>query len=81
MANSTPVAQWRQAGWWPECLDRIWSHLEDRHGKSAGTREMITLVRAGSAGGWTRLISAVEEALRLVREMPSGGSAHHEHAG
>lgn len=26
---------------------------------------MITLVRAGSASGWPRLIAAVEEALRL----------------
>jgi hypothetical protein len=39
--------------------------LEERHGKSAGTREMITLVRVGSASGWSRLIAAVEEALRL----------------
>ena len=65
MANSTPLAQWRQAGRWPECLDRIWKALEERHGKSGGTREMITLVRAGSAAGWARLIAAVEEALRL----------------
>jgi hypothetical protein len=46
-------------------MDRIWSNLEQRHGKSAGTREMITLVRAGSIDGWDRLIAAVEEALRL----------------
>ena len=65
MANSTPLAQWRQAGRWPECLDRIWQKLEERHGRSGGTREMITLVRAGSASGWPRLIAAVEEALRL----------------
>jgi len=65
MANSTPLAQWRQAGRWPECLDRIWKELEKRHGKSGGTREMITLVRAGSASGWARLIAAVEEALGL----------------
>lgn len=65
MANSTPLAQWREAGRWPECLDRIWKQLEERHGKSGGTREMITLVRAGSASGWARLIAAVEEALRL----------------
>jgi transposase len=65
MANSTPLAQWRQAGRWPECLDRIWQKLEERHGKSGGTREMITLVRAGSGPGWARLIAAVEEALRL----------------
>jgi transposase len=65
MAGSTPLQQWRQAGRWPECLDRIWGQLEQRLGKSAGTREMITLVRVGSVSGWGRLIAAVEEALRL----------------
>lgn len=64
MANSTPLAQWREAGRWPECLDRIWKKLEERHGKSGGTREMITLVRAASASGWPRMIAAVEESLR-----------------
>lgn len=49
MAGSTPLKQWRDAGRWPDCLDRIWRRLEQRHGKSAGTREMITLVRAGMA--------------------------------
>lgn len=65
MAGSTPLAQWREAGRWPDCLDRIWRHLEQRHGQGPGTREMIGLVRAGSALGWPRLIAAVEEALRL----------------
>jgi len=65
MAGSTPLQQWRQAGRWPECLDRIWSQLEQRHGRSCGTREMITLVRVGSVAGWGRLVAAVEEALRL----------------
>ena len=65
MAGSTALEQWRQAGRWPECLDRIWRYLEDRHGKSVGTREMITLVRVGTEGKWDRLIAAVEEALRL----------------
>jgi transposase len=65
MAGSTPLQQWREAGRWPECLDRIWHRLEQRLGKSGGTREMITLVRVGSVAGWHRLIAAVEEALRL----------------
>jgi transposase len=65
MAGSTPLQQWRQAGRWPACLDRIWLELEQRHGRSVGTREMIMLVRAGSGDGWDRLIAAVEEALRL----------------
>ena len=65
MAGSTPLAQWRQAGRWPDCLDRIWKKLEERHGKSGGTREMIGLVRVGLGSGWDRLIRAVEEGLRL----------------
>jgi len=65
MANSTPLQQWRQAGRWLACLDRIWDRLEQRLGKSHGTREMITLVRTGSVSGWERLIAAVEEALRI----------------
>jgi len=39
--------------------------LEQRLGKSQGTREMITLVRVGSAAGWDKLNAAVEEALRI----------------
>src|SRR4051812_15732897 len=65
VAGSTPLEQWRQAGRWPDCLDRIWKKLEERHGKSGGTREMIGLVRVGPGSGCDRLISAVEEALRL----------------
>ena len=64
-AGSTPLQQRRQAGRWPECLDRLWQKLERRLGKSQATREMITLVRVGSVSGWDRLIAAVEEALRL----------------
>lgn len=65
MAGSTPLEQWRAAGRWPECLDRIWQKLGERHGLSRGTREMITLVRVGLVEGWGRLVVAVEEALRL----------------
>jgi transposase len=65
MAGSTPLQQWREAGRWPECLDRLWRQLEQRHGKGDGTREMITLVQVGIVEGWDRLIRAVEEASRL----------------
>ena len=65
MAGSTPLEQWRKAGRWPDCLDRIWRQLEQRQGRSAGTREMIGLVRQGSVHGWERLIAAVQEALGL----------------
>ncbi len=66
MAGSTPLEQWRQAGRWTENLDRMWARLQERHGVSGGTREMITLVRAGQgSGGWDKLRQAVDEALRL----------------
>jgi transposase len=65
MAGSTPLEQWRQAGRWPVCMDRMLAQLEQRHGKSKGTREMIELIRAGLGDDWHRLIAAVEEALRL----------------
>jgi hypothetical protein len=65
MAGSTPLEQWRAAGRWPECMDRIWKKLEARHGASGATREMIGLVRAGLARDWGELIRAVEEVLRL----------------
>ena len=66
MKSSTPLQQWREAGRWPTCMDILWQHLETRHGKAKGTREMIALVRAGTPdNSWPRLIAAVEEALRL----------------
>jgi hypothetical protein len=65
MSGSTPLQQWRQAGRWPACLDRIWRQLEQRYGKSGGTGEMIALVRTGMTDGWEGLIVAVEEALRI----------------
>ena len=81
MAGSTPLEQWRQAGRWPECLDQIWSKLEQRHGRGGGTREMITLVRGGVGDGWDRLIAAVEEALRLGRHRRGRRVAHSANAG
>lgn len=65
MAGSKPLDQWRKAGRWPECLDRIWRQFEQRHGRGPATQQMIGLVRTGLSEGWPKLIAAVEEALRL----------------
>ena len=65
MAGSTALAQWRAAGRWSTGLDRLWRQLEERRGKSDGTRAMIMLVRAGLLLGWARLVAAVDEALQL----------------
>jgi transposase len=82
LKGSTPLQQWRAAGRWPLGMDTFLHQLEERHGRAKGTREMISLVRAGTSGDrWPRLLAAVEEALRLgvsdtaavlhILEMPS----------
>ncbi len=65
LAGSTPLAQWRQAGRWPECFDRLWQGLNTRHGRQQGTRQMIELLSLGAGEGWERLRAAVEQALAL----------------
>ena len=65
LAGSTPLAQWRQAGRWPECFDHLWQALNTRHGRQEGTREMIELLSLGNREGWERLRAAVEQALSL----------------
>jgi transposase len=65
LAGSTPLAQWRQAGRWPECFDRLWQALNTRHGRKDGTRQMIELLLLGPGEGWDRLRAAVEQALSL----------------
>lgn len=65
LAGSTPLVQWRQAGRWPECFDRLWQALNQRHGRQEGTRYMIELLSLGTAEGWDRLRTAVEHALGL----------------
>src|SRR5271170_387261 len=41
LAGSTALAQWRQAGRWPESFDRLWQALNMRHGRQHGTRQII----------------------------------------
>jgi hypothetical protein len=65
LAGSTPLAQWRQAGRWPQCFDRLWQALNARHGRQEGARQMIELLSLGTAEGWDRLRAAVEQALSL----------------
>ena len=65
LAGSTALAQWRQAGRWPESFDRLWHGLNTRHGRQQGTRQMIDLLQLGAGDGWGRLRAAVEQALSL----------------
>ncbi len=65
LAGSTPLAQRRRAGRWPECFDRLWQALNTRHGRQEGTRQMIALLSLAPHEGWTRLHTAVEQVLSL----------------
>ena len=63
LAGSTPLAQWRAAGRWPENFDVFWQALNQRHGRQEGTRRMIELLQAGKRQGYDRLQTAITEAL------------------
>lgn len=85
LAGSTPLQQWRERGRWPESFDRLWQSLRERHGKQAGTREMIELLRLGPRHGWEALKKTVEQALTLgctdaaaVRHLLVAGELTHQ---
>jgi transposase len=65
LAGSSPLAQWRERGRWPESFDELWHSLQERHGRGEGTRQMIELLALGKRQGWDRLRRAVEESLSL----------------
>jgi transposase len=80
LAGSSALAQWRQAGRWPESFDRLWHALGLRHGRQPGTRQMIELLQLGSGDNWDRLRTAVDQALALgchdvaaIRHLMSAG--------
>jgi hypothetical protein len=65
LRGSTPLAQWRAHGRWPESYDRIWQQMIERQGRQPGTRAMVTLIRMGREFGYEKLTTAVEQALDL----------------
>jgi hypothetical protein len=65
LRGSTPLAQWRAQGRWPESYDRIWEQLTERQGRQGGTKAMVTLIRMGREFGYEKLRTAVEQALDL----------------
>jgi transposase len=65
LAGSTPLAQCRARGLWPASYDTLWAHWIERHGKQAGTRQMIGVLQLARTYGAAALRHAVEAALRL----------------
>jgi transposase len=65
LAGSTPLAQCRARGQWPPSYDALWAQLISRHGKQAGTRQMIGVLQLARLYGPAALRQAVDVALRL----------------
>jgi hypothetical protein len=65
LAGSKPLEQWRKLGRWPESYDRFWQALIARHGRQAGTKEMIGLLQLGRVHGPAKLLAAIDAALVL----------------
>ena len=63
LAGSTPLAQCRARGLWPASYDALWAHLIARHGKQAGTREMIGVLQLARTYGTAALQQTVTAAL------------------
>jgi hypothetical protein len=51
LAGATPLAQWRAQGRWPASYDQLWTQLQARQGRQAGTR---ATGRLGSTAAWRR---------------------------
>jgi hypothetical protein len=53
------------SGDWSASFDQLWQALNQRHGRSEGTRQMIELLELGTGHGWDRLRVAVEQTLSM----------------
>lgn len=64
LAGSTALEQCRAQGRWPASYDQFWELLQQRHGRSAGTRAMVEVLLWGRECGAELLCAAVEQALQ-----------------
>jgi hypothetical protein len=69
-AGSKPLQQWRAEGRWTRAYDELWESLQQRHGVSDGTREMITVLQLGRRFGYVRLTAAIAEGSLAERAIP-----------
>jgi transposase len=65
LVGSTPLAQCRARGVWPASYDTLWAQLMSRHGKQAGTREMIGILQLARTYGAAAVQPTVTTALTL----------------
>jgi hypothetical protein len=65
LAGSTALAQCRARGLWPTSYDALWAHFIGRHGKQAGTRQMIGVLQLARTYRVATLQQTVTTALTL----------------
>ena len=65
LAGSTPLAQCRAQGRWPEVYDEFWTGLKLRQGKQQGTKAMIEVLLLAREYGAPALQRAVTAALEF----------------
>lgn len=65
LRGSKPLALWRAQGRWPESYDRLWDRMTGRHGRQAGARSMVAVIRMGREFGHAKLEACVVAALEL----------------
>jgi len=65
LRGSKPLALWRAQGRWPESYARLWELMSGRHGRQAGARSMVAVIRMGREFGHAKLEATVAEALEL----------------
>jgi hypothetical protein len=58
-----PLAQARASGTWPAVYDRLWEALKARHGTTAGTVEMVEVLKLHRERSRETMLVAAELAL------------------
>ncbi len=62
LRGSKPLGLWRAQGRWPESYDRLWELMTDRHGRQAGARFMVAVIRMGREFSHAKLEASVVQA-------------------
>jgi hypothetical protein len=63
LERSLPLAQERERGAWPVCLDELWAALADRYGASDAARQMVDVLLLAREHGPARVELAVRGTL------------------
>lgn len=63
LAGSLALAQERDSGNWPDCIDRLWRLLEERHTKQQAARQIVLVLMLRREVGHDKVARAIEDAI------------------